>query len=480
MTDVEMDSSAAAPAAEEKKEEAVTQERTVQQELVANLALISKAASTIEPRFTNRVLRTLTSLRRKLDKKDLKAVIQALPAKTAEPLLQHLNYSDSTELAEKAKVDNIPENIVYLRLLLILLDLDNNKAKEAGEYAMETVEYASKANKRTLDQITAKVFFYLARAYEIQGRLAELQPILLSTRQTASLRKDEALEATVINLLLRSYLAQHQYEQADKLIARSTFPAGAPQAQVVRWLFYAGRLRAVQLNYAQARDYLQTAIRRAPKDELAPGFVQLLHKFYIVVILLTGAIPDRATFRKPVLKEALTPYFQIVQAVRIGDVTAFQKAFTTYESTFSADSTHFLILRLRHFVIKTALRTITLAYSRISLRDVCHKLRLDSEEDTEYIVAKAIKDGVIDASIDHAGGFMQSKVSKDMYETDEPQKEFTMRIDFCTQVYNESVRAMRYPSGAHRKDLESAADARERDREIAQAIQEEMDDDDEF
>ena len=132
----------------------------------------------------------------------------------------------------------------------------------------------------------------------------------------------------------------------------------------------------------------------------------------------------------------------------MGDVTAFQKAFTTYEQTFVSDSTHFLILRLRHFVIKTALRTITLAYSRISLRDVCHRLHLDSEE---YIVAKAIKDGVIDASIDHAGGYMQSKVAKDVYETDEPQQEFTMRIEFCTQVYNESVRAMRYPSGAHRK-----------------------------
>lgn len=79
------------------------------------------------------------------------------------------------------------------------------------------------------------------------------------------------------------------------------------------------------------------------------------------------------------------------------------------------------------------------------------KLRLDSEEDTEYIVAKAIKDGVIDASIDHAGGFMQSKVAKDVYETDEPQKEFNVRVDFCTQVYNDSVRAMRYPPNAHRK-----------------------------
>jgi len=138
-------------------------------------------------------------------------------------------------------------------------------------------------------------------------------------------------------------------------------------------------------------------------------------------------------------------------AVRVGDVTAFQKAFSTHEQTFLADSTHFLILRLRHFVIKAALRTITLAYSRISLADVCVKLHLDSEEDTEYIVAKAIKDGVIDATIDHAGGFMQSRVARDVYETDEPQNQFNKRVQHCTQMYNETVRAMRYPPGAHRK-----------------------------
>lgn len=87
------------------------------------------------------------------------------------------------------------------------------------------------------------------------------------------------------------------------------------------------------------------------------------------------------------------------------------------------------------------------------------KLHLDSEEDTEYIVAKAIKDGVIDATIDHAGGFMQSKVARDVYETDEPQKEFNLRVDFCTQVYKESVRAMRYPPNAHRKGEWEQSDA---------------------
>ncbi len=120
--------------------------------------------------------------------------------------------------------------------------------------------------------------------------------MLLATRQTASLRKDETLEVclthvdilaiidqlvfqvTAINLLLRSYLAQHQYDQADKLIAKSAFQGAVNQAQSVRWLFYAGRLRAVQLNYAQARTYLQGAIRRAPKDELAPGFIQIVRQ----------------------------------------------------------------------------------------------------------------------------------------------------------------------------------------------------------
>jgi 26S proteasome regulatory subunit N3 len=120
-------------------------------------------------------------------------------------------------------------------------------------------------------------------------------------------------------------------------------------------------------------------------------------------------------------------------------MTAFQQALTTHEATFQADNTHFLILRLRHFVIKTALRTITLSYSRISLRDICIKLHLESEEDTEYIVAKAIKDHVIDATIDPAAGCMISKVKRDIYETEEPQRAFNDRLAFCTKLRNEAV-----------------------------------------
>ena len=53
-----------------------------------------------------------------------------------------------------------------------------------------------------------------------------------------------------------------------------------------------------------------------------------------------------------------------------------------------ADHTYSLIMRLHHNVVKTAVRTISLAYSRITFAHIASKLLLDSPEDAEFIVAK--------------------------------------------------------------------------------------------
>ena len=94
---------------------------------------------------------------------------------------------------------------------------------------------------------------------------------------------------------------------------------------------------------------------------------------------------------------------------------------------------------MRHNVIKTGLKKINSSYSRISLVDVAAKLHLDNVQDAEFIVAKAIRDGVIDASIDHAGGFIQSKDSDDIYTTQEPLEAFHRRITFCMNIHNDAV-----------------------------------------
>lgn len=68
----------------------------------------------------------------------------------------------------------------------------------------------------------------------------------------------------------------------------------------------------------------------------------------------------------------------------------------------------------------------------------------------EYIVAKAIRDGGIDAVIDHDGGFMASRERPDVYSTAEPQAAFHARIAFCLDLHNEAIKAMRFEPDAHR------------------------------
>ena len=102
-------------------------------------------------------------------------------------------------------------------------------------------------------------------------------------------------------------------------------------------------------------------------------------------------------------------------------------------------------MRLRHNVIKTGLRKLNTSYSRISLEEICKRLDLGSTENAEGVVAKAIHDCVIDAVIDHKGGFVRSNETMDVYSTTEPTEAYHGRIQFCQNIYNESVRAMRFP-----------------------------------
>jgi 26S proteasome regulatory subunit N3 len=171
------------------------------------------------------------------------------------------------------------------------------------------------------------------------------------------------------------------------------------------------------------------------------------------------------------------------QAVRIGDLELFRNVAEKYATTFSTDGTNNLIVRLRHNVIRTGLRNISISYSRISLADVAQKLRLSSADpiaDAESIISKAIRDGAIDATLDHANGWMVSKEIGDIYSTNEPQLAFNSRIAFCLNMHNEAVQALRFPKNTH-KEKEIAEKRRERqqqEQELAKHIEEEDDDDD--
>ena len=139
-----------------------------------------------------------------------------------------------------------------------------------------------------------------------------------------------------------------------------------------------------------------------------------------------GDIPELKVFKNK--SGNLEPYFNVTKAVRLGDIKLFGEVLHKFEADFKKDDNFTLVSRLRQNVIKTGIRIISLSYSKISLKDICIKLHLDSEESTEYIVSKAIRDGVIEASINHQKGYMQSKELLDVYSTKLPQAEFDQEL----------------------------------------------------
>ena len=72
------------------------------------------------------------------------------------------------------------------------------------------------------------------------------------------------------------------------------------------------------------------------------------------------------------------------------------------------------------------------------------RLGLDSEESAEYIVAKAIRDGVIEATLDHEHGYMKSKDVGDIYGSQEPFDAYSSRIRACLALHDESVKVSHY------------------------------------
>jgi len=332
----------------------------------------------------------------------------------------------------------------------------------------------------SLDLFAARVCYYFARAAELKRDVPkqDVRSSLMLAHREAGMRRMEETRATLVNALLRSFLSENLFEQADMLATKAPVRSQATSAQLARFYYYQGRICSVKLDYSHAHELLEQALRKAPQST-ALGFRVAATKLCVVVQLLMGDIPERSVLVQKDMRKALAPYLRLTQAVRTGDLRAFHEEVSKDEAVFARDGLRNLVLRLRHNVIKTALRMICLTYSRITIADIAQRLQIDVE-DCEFVVAKAIHDGVIDAVIDHDGGFVRSKENVDIYATTAPQAAFERRIRLCLRLHDEARDAMRYiPNSDKPSDKTHNPDSDDID-ELRRALEEEEggDDDD--
>lgn len=440
------------------------------------LQLVLKTVKTFDQRYIFKTLRDLVSVRKLLNTTVLASLINKyLGSYHREYLLEYIGAIQE-DVEEHDEV--LPEVNFALHWLAQLYLLDSGELAKLDELNTKHIITLTKsANRRSLDLINAKIWFYIARTKELLNDLISIRPELLLALRTATLKHDNETSGALITLLLRNFILLHDYTQASNFIEKVEFPKDVSTSIESRYFFYLAKINSIQLNYSDAHEFVISAIRKAPQTQNATGFLQVSYKLSVLIELLTGEIPELSFFKKSGFEKCLTPYSEITKAVKLGDLKLFNETLARYREQFIKDDNLTLVTRLRSNVIKTGIRIISLSYTKISLKDICIKLHLDNESSAEYIVSKAIRDGVIDAKINHQKGYVESNEVLNVYSTNEPQDQLNQRINFVNSLHNDSVRAMRYPPSVNRvRDPLGGDDDLDEEAQLINALQDELDD----
>lgn len=429
-------------------------------DLESKIDLVSRSLVTSDSKLVLKALRELPPLRKKLTKDVLVRVILAHYAPSdfqQEYLLNLLAYKRAEAESQTPATELSPEVDVFIHLLVQLYFHDTGHLTTLGRLNEKIVALLKSYNKRTLDYLQAKTWFYIQRTCELSDlkngnfdQLIGVRSYLLAALRTATLKHDDETSASITTLLLRNYLITNDITQAINFVSKVEFPENCGNNLYARYYYYLSKISAVQLNYLTALEYIVNSIRKAPQAKAVHGFVVAATKLKIVIELLMGDIPDLKTFTEKDFARHLLPYKAITKAVRAGDLVQFNAALETHKDAFVRDKTYNLILRLRKNVIKTGIRLISLCYKRISIKDICIKLQMDSEILTEYILNKLIKDHIIEASLNNAESYMSSKELYNIYDSAVPSLEYDKRIVAINALKASFVKEMNYPENKNR------------------------------
>ena len=188
-----------------------------------NLVLLEKASKDRDFKMTASITKNLKKLRKMYDLPDAVLVISFyLPDLFMRLMLptQPTNVPEGKELedflhcktarAEEMMINAETQLFLYDLLLMKLIDDgDYKNAKEFGDFVYARLK---NVNLRTLDHLGAKAMYFIAVANEKMGLLPQVRTLMFESFKVSCLRKDMIGQATITNVILRSYLSQNLYE----------------------------------------------------------------------------------------------------------------------------------------------------------------------------------------------------------------------------------------------------------------------------
>ena len=145
------------------------------------LRYIEKTVSSKEPRFMTRAVRAVAQIRKKTNSRVLRKLLLNVYASQPTNLEkeEYLAYLDSGEMETEEATNNaggvgvkkpvkkaanlVPEVEVYVQLLVLIHLMDKERHDDAIKCADRLMQKIVDLNRRTLDILAAKCYFYYAR-----------------------------------------------------------------------------------------------------------------------------------------------------------------------------------------------------------------------------------------------------------------------------------------------------------------------------
>jgi 26S proteasome regulatory subunit N3 len=289
------------------------------------------------------------------------------------------------------KLKETLEIFLFNSLIIVTKLIDKKNYADANEtlvYLLNFVNFSDQISiSQTMQYLRARVYYFISLVAEKSGTYKDIINELIQCYRKACLDLDEITQNTLINCIVRYYLKSNAVEQARNFLSKIKFHENISTHEDARYLFYLGRINAIQMNYSEAFKNLTNSLRKAP-EKTADGFKIIVQKLLIIVEMLMGEVPDLASFYNLSTASSLISYLDLIKSVKKGDLSQFKNIYMKYENVFIKDGNYTLIQRLRQVVIKIGLRKINLSYSRISFDKINEILNPEEPNDIDLILSK--------------------------------------------------------------------------------------------
>ncbi|XP_011312106.1 PCI domain-containing protein 2 [Fopius arisanus] len=210
---------------------------------------------------------------------------------------------------------------------------------------------------------------------------------------------------SLVNQLLKIYFRINKLHLCKPLIRAidsSVYKDHFPLAQRITYKFFVGRKAMFDSDYKSANEYLTYAFEHCHKASSKNK--RLILTYLVPVKMLLGYMPKRSLLEKYSLME----FWELVEALKRGDLRKLETVMTKHESFFIAAGIYLIVEKLKLLAYRNLFKKVWLAMNthQIPVQTLLTALQMYGVEDidmdeTECLVANLIFECKIKGYISH-------------------------------------------------------------------------------